>query len=355
MIDADDDGGSMNHDDLLALPLLTGAVVMVLIDTIFGEMSLRSEGISAQHVAVLSNVITSFPPIVIHQATMRVIDGAHRVQAALRRGEKKIPAVFFAGSDDDAYLLSVKLNRDHGLPLTRKDRQRAIQRIATCHPDWSNHRIAALAGVSPKTVGAHRQRPTGEDAQSNARVGRDGRVRPVDVADVVEGRRQASQMLHARPDASVREVAGLVGIAPSTVSDVRRRISKGLDPVPDGLQRTSALRATEDFPEVLRVAAEPAPPEPPSVAAQSARDSIDIVSDPHVLGRLSADPSVRSTVPGRMLLRVLHSQNFFLQNMDQVIRAVPMHRRSGVAAIARRCADSWLQLASALDGAQGTP
>ena len=72
---------------------------------------------------------------------------------------------------------------EHGMPLTRADRKAAAQRIVMIRPQWSDRAIAAVGGLSAKTVGAIRRRSTEEIPQSNARLGGDGRVRPLAAAD----------------------------------------------------------------------------------------------------------------------------------------------------------------------------
>ena len=80
---------------------------------------------------------------------MKVVDGMHRVLAARMRGDTRISARFFQGDEQDAFLLSIILNRRHGLPLTRADRAAAVERILRSHPEWSDRALAALAGGQP--------------------------------------------------------------------------------------------------------------------------------------------------------------------------------------------------------------
>jgi len=88
---------------------------------------------------------------------MGIIDGVHRVQAAILRGQKEIDAEFVDGSSEDAFVLAVRVNVDHGLPLSLADRKAAAERILDTHPDWSDRAIAAAVGLSHKTVGAIRR------------------------------------------------------------------------------------------------------------------------------------------------------------------------------------------------------
>jgi hypothetical protein len=85
------------------------------------------------------------------------------------------------------------------------------------------------AGLAAKTVAAIRKSSSEEAPQSNARIGRDGRVRPLDSG---VGRRRAADLLTQQPDASLRDVARAAGISPATVLDVRKRLGRGQSPVP---------------------------------------------------------------------------------------------------------------------------
>ena len=95
---------------------------------------LRVKGENLKHVRVLAEVEDELPPIVVHRATMRVIDGMHRVRAAILSGVAYIEALLFEGAEDEAFLVAVRLNAAHGLPLSRADRVAAAIRIIRSSP-----------------------------------------------------------------------------------------------------------------------------------------------------------------------------------------------------------------------------
>jgi hypothetical protein len=97
------------------------------------------------------------------------------------------------------------------------------------HPHWSDRQIAELTGLSPKTVAAIRRRSAEEIPQLNIRIGRDGKVRPL---NIVPNRQLAGRLMAERPNASLREIAFEAGISLGTAQYVRRRLSLGEDPVP---------------------------------------------------------------------------------------------------------------------------
>ncbi|WP_167518431.1 ParB/RepB/Spo0J family partition protein, partial [Streptomyces albidochromogenes] len=206
------------------------------IDTLKLVDSPRVTGEDDDHIRALAASEEEFPPIVVDAHTMKVIDGAHRVRAAALRGLREIRARLYATAGQEAFVLAVVLNSRHGLPLTAADRRAAAARIMADCPQWSDRRIARLAGLSPVTVAGLRSRSTVRNEQSNARVGADGRTRPVSGA---EGRLQARELLLSQPELSLREVAKAAGISPSTAADVRARLKAGDDPLPPRQRRTT--------------------------------------------------------------------------------------------------------------------
>ncbi|WP_262402733.1 ParB N-terminal domain-containing protein [Actinomadura sp. CNU-125] len=210
-------------DDLPVVRLELAALTM--------SESPRRGGIDAEHVEALAAVQEDLPPIIVHRPTMAVLDGRHRVRAAARRGATTIAARLFQGDGDDAFVLAVRANVTHGLPLPMADRKRAAERIVASHPQWSNRMIASVTGMAPGTVADVRRRAGGEPAA--VRVGQDGRARPVNGA---ERRGGASELINDNPDMSLRQVARAVGISPETARDVRNRLRRGEDPLATGVR-----------------------------------------------------------------------------------------------------------------------
>ncbi|MFD0446819.1 hypothetical protein ACFQ10_37820 [Streptomyces indonesiensis] len=236
----------------------------------------RIAGENAEHIRVLAESDLAWPPITVHRPTMRVVDGVHRVRAALLRGEERIEAAFVDGTVEEAFVLAVRLNTRHGMPLSRADRTAAATRLVESRPRWSNRRIAEIVGVSPTTVATLRDRSTGRTGQSNVRAGRDGRVRPLG-AGAAEGRRRAVRVIRSRPDASLREIAAEAGVAVATARDVRQRLRVGEDPVPPRLRAAEVRDSGRG--EASPAAATPSagdgkpavtlPPEPPPMRARA--------------------------------------------------------------------------------------
>ena len=206
-----------------------GDYLSLPIEDVLPADSPRLQGEDIEHIRSLVEITDELPPILVHRTTMRVIDGMHRLKAAILRGDRTIDAVFFDGDDAEAFVTAVKANVQHGLPLSLSDRKAAAARIVRSSPHWSDRAIAEVSGLSAKTVGAIRCDSVAALPEVHHRIGRDGRARPL---STVDGRRLASELITLNPESSSREIARQAGISPSTVRDVRDRLRRGQDPVP---------------------------------------------------------------------------------------------------------------------------
>ncbi|MFS8103109.1 ParB/RepB/Spo0J family partition protein [Lentzea alba] len=273
---------------------------------------------NAEYTRALARTGTRMPPILVHRRTMCVIDGVHRVRAAELSGREHVEAQFFDGDEDDAFVLAVEANTANGLPLSVADRKAAAERIIVTHPARSDRWIALVSGLSASTVGEIRKCSSVQGGQSNTRIGRDGRERPLDNS---EGRRLAGELMRANPNRSLRDIARAAGIAPSTVLDVRNRISCGEDPVP----------ARKDAAE--RQAGSAGPPR----RQAAPRDELDPVA---IMRTLCKDPSLRLSEVGRALLRWLDTHSVTDQAPPPV-EEIPAHCAGPIAALARHNARFW--------------
>ncbi|MGW0801418.1 ParB/RepB/Spo0J family partition protein [Nonomuraea sp. NPDC002799] len=303
------------------------ATVVPLDQLVLGS-SPRLYGQDREHVQRLAETDAELPPILVQRKTMRVIDGAHRVRAAQLNGKDSIAAHFYDGSEDNAFVISVERNVRHGMPLTHADRRSAAARIIQSHPHWSDRAIAARTGLSDRTVRAIRS--SADLPQSNERLGLDGRRRPMNAAD---GRRRASEILKAAPATPLRKVAEASGVSLATVHDVRQRMLRGDDPVPQ--KREANGRA-------LPLAAS----EKPASQASLAKDALCVES---MIARLTKDPSLKYTEAGRLFLRWLHLHAFDTKDWESFLDNVPEHCRQSVATIARQMASKWQDFACQLE------
>lgn len=292
----------------------------------------RLKGENNQHIEMLATSEEPLPPILVQRDTLRVVDGMHRLRATLMKGQETIAVQFFDGSEDEAFIRAVTENTKHGLPLTMADRQAAVARIIASYPQRSDRWVATTIGVASGTVASIRSRITSKDQEVTARIGQDGRVRPLSSA---EGRRIASNVIRKHPNASLREIAKVAGISPATVRDVRRRMLDCQDPVP-GKPRTSRKSA----PVGQLPSAQNRPADVSRVGRRSSQS---------LLQTLRKDPSLRFSESGRKLLRWLDAAATGPGHWQEIVSAAPPHCVYLVAEMARSCADEWMCLAAHLE------
>lgn len=311
-------------------------VVQVELSALILGDSPRSSGESHEHVEALAAAESPLPPIVVHRPSMRVIDGRHRVRAAMRRGQHTIAARLFDGGEAEAFVLAVRLNVAHGLPLALADRKRAAERIIESYPLWSDRRVASVTGTSPGTVAEVRKRISGGRQVVSSRIGQDGRVRPLDGS---AGRRLAGELMTQNPHLSLRQVARAASISPETARDVRRRLQAGQDLVPGPRQSPTVAAARKQSAEPRRddasLGVRPLvrPPRQPTLDPAT------------VLERLKTDPALRYSETGRNLLRLLSLHTLWTEEWDQIINNLPPHCTGVVADLARQFADLWAEFA----------
>ncbi len=313
-------------------------VVEVELSSLRLSDSPRLAGESPEHVQALMAAQNPLPPITVHRPTMRVIDGFHRLRVARLQGAQRIAVRFFDGDEAEAFVLAVRLNVTHGLPLALADRKRAAERIIASHPLWSDRKVASVTGISPGTVGDIRRRTEREPSPQDRRIGQDGRFRPLDGS---AGRTLAGELLSENPDMSLRQVARAAGISPETVRDVRNRLRNGESPVVSQERRRqredgdgAGVPARHGESGALRLA-RPGP----RLRQAPAADRVVLVK------QLTADPALRFTETGRNLLRLLTLHTLRKEEWDAIINSVPLHCGDIVVDLARQFADLWADFA----------
>jgi ParB-like chromosome segregation protein Spo0J len=338
-----------------------GPVTTVPVTALRPGWSPRQGGEDLEHVRVLADASDDLPPIIVRRADMRVVDGMHRLRAARLRGEHRIAVRFFDGDDQDAFVLAVRANVTHGLPLSLTDRKAAAERIVTSHPHWSDRMIAATSGLSAATVA--RVRRAHPELAPDVRVGHDGKARPV---NGMERRRVARALLLAEPALTLREVARRAGISPETARSVRRHLPREPAHEPTGrASREPAGRPAHkpsgrpvDEP-TQRLSGESARPtrEPGgrSVHEPARRRPTDESAPAEPLVRqLRGDPTLRFSETGRTLLRLLEVRSVPPERWAAIAANTPAHWRDAVARVAMECADTWRVFAEHLLGERHT-
>jgi ParB-like chromosome segregation protein Spo0J len=302
--------------------------VRVTINSLVIADSPRLTGENTEHVQALVDAQGDLPPITVHRASMRVLDGIHRLRAAQRHGQKEIEVRFFDGDEADAFVIAVRSNIAHGLPLSLADRKTASIRIITSHPHWSDRMIASVTGLAPRTIAERRRNLDAEDSSADARIGRDGRSRPINSA---ERRAIASKLLAEDPNQSLRHVAKIAGISPETVRDVRDR------------------RQVHSENSIPTKHAEPQQPVYLTGKNKKQQSAIGHFKDLNqVMRQLRSDPTLRSAETGRMLLRLLGICGIANDKWAELGDQVPAHHKDTVATLAMKCAEIWRNFAERL-------
>ena len=136
-----------------------------------------------RYVDAMNNAV-NLPPITVYviDGLNIVVDGCHRVEAVKVSNMDTIECEIFYGKTWlEAVTAAAGANTGHGLPMSTKDKQKAVRRILEmpeCQ-DFSDSRIASIVKISPPTVKKIRQKMVKEGSIaeiSTRRVGKDGRV-----------------------------------------------------------------------------------------------------------------------------------------------------------------------------------
>jgi hypothetical protein len=160
---------------------------------------------------------------------------------------------------------------------------------------------------------------SGEVTQLHARVGRDGRARPVHPED---GRRRVAAILADRPHATLRELAAAAGVAPGTAKAVRDRVRNGQPPVSADIR----------------------PHRPVAVARTQ-------LSEQQILSVLARDPSLVQRQSCRNFVQWLALSSVRRESLDDLVSGIPPHLVGLVGQLVRTYADVWSDLAERLDEA----
>lgn len=334
-------------------------VSIVSLDSLAPGFFLRQNGTDAAHVRLLADAagVAELPPIIVQRGSMRVVDGLHRLAAAKLRGEEGISARLIDCTDESAFILAVKSNIQHGMPLSRADRIAGAERLLDWHPDWSDRALAAVTGLGTRTIVALRSQEQDNSRPGAKRLGRDGKWRPVAGG---EGRRRAAEYIMARPDASLREVARETDVSLGTVHDVRMRMRSGMDPTAVGQSRSATARPTP-APEPVRTgspadSALAAPPEifAPGVASARAsnaiprKDAMQEAAWQAVLAKLANDPTLRYTEAGRTFLRWMTLHAVSTGEWKTFMEAIPPRWLREISFVANNFSNEWREFAREL-------
>jgi transposase len=322
---------SVEEFDIEGEALAAGSGMKVNVRVGVSSLSLaespRAAGICSDHVRVLVEVFDRLPPILVNRRTSNVVDGMHRLHAARLRGEETIAAYWCDVAPEQEFALAVACNSVHGLALTLEERRDAARRMVVIYSYWSDRRISRIVGLSPSTVGNLRKRCS-EAGQALARVGDDGRVRPV---DPTARRELAAEILRENPGLSLRRVSEICGISPATVLDVRNCLSTAdhMPPLAPSDRKTTVGAG--------------------GGRGRDAKVAGHTMSPDDALASLRQDPSIRFSQSGRVMLRLLEINLSGGQKYEQISMSLPDHCLETVGRVARAVAGYWTHFANQIE------
>ena len=281
--------------------------------------SWRAGALDESHLGRLMETPSRWSAVLVHQASMTVVDGCHRLEAARRLGRRALEARLLSCSEGFARLVALQANLQHGLPLTLQERREAAIDVFIDNPSWSDSRVAQLCGLSRRTVAnLRRSRPDQETADVPAtaapllRVGRDGRSYPIKPEVVRE--RIIAELAEKTKD-SLRTIALRTGSSPETVRRVRRNLAQAdLPATPPGWPPQGLLPASLG--------------EPPAT--------------------LTEDSACNSTEAGRAFARWFDSLAVDHSDLSANVKAVPLNRVYIIIDEAERRAELWKLFADQL-------
>ncbi|WP_234367335.1 MULTISPECIES: hypothetical protein [Streptomyces] len=260
---------------------------------------------------------------------MRVIDGMHRLRAAVILGLDTVDSQFFDGCEAEAFIQSVTRNIADGMLLSLADRRAAVRRILTSFPAMSDRSVAVYTGLDVGVVTEVRRHAAADSPRLNLPV-RGGGTLPPPACTAELG--QAANPLANAPEKPLRPIAQESGL-PSlgTARSVRERLHKGEERAPDAQPRMVSPRT----PTARHAQVRSARP----TTARTSRDLLRILRN---------NPSLRDSQSGRDFLRWLHGHFITDDAWKELVENVPPHCTETVTEIAMKCSDTWRRFAEEL-------
>ncbi|MBM3458684.1 MAG: ParB/RepB/Spo0J family partition protein, partial [Armatimonadetes bacterium] len=109
------------------------------------------ERLSEEAIIRYMETFPSLPPIRVQEGSGVVIDGYHRVEAAIRLGLEEIPVTLEPVPDDDLKMAAGLANSQHGQPLTRPERNRLAVALVRNYGKLREE-VAGMLGMSASAV-----------------------------------------------------------------------------------------------------------------------------------------------------------------------------------------------------------
>lgn len=119
------------------------------------------------------------PLVVVHDgATVRLVDGFHRLHALRRTGIPAVRCVVHEGDRAAARWMACSMNAAHGIQRSNADKRLAVKAAIAIKPGLPDHAIAAHCSVSANLVASVRAEATARQDPVPAAQPRDARDEP---------------------------------------------------------------------------------------------------------------------------------------------------------------------------------
>lgn len=151
----------------------------------------------------------SLPPVTVFEVEGRwlLADGVHRHAAAVTLGRRAIKAEVREGTYAEALDYVAGANLQHGLPLSRAERHRAVEVKLRLHHARSDRHLSEELGVGRELVAKVRRQLVegGQIPHGTTRIGADGKVYPAALPkDPNEHRPRTNAEAGAEPESQGR-------------------------------------------------------------------------------------------------------------------------------------------------------
>src|SRR5207249_2395491 len=150
------------------------------------------------------------PALKVQKKTYRVIDGVHRREAALREGAAKLGCEVYDVPDSELRAIAYFSNREHGVPISTSDRNKAILDFYT-KDGKTEEQISQLTGLTKQRVAQILS------ASKAALLSDSDKRRKLSSAE------ETSIIRLLLKKESQRDIANRFGIAQNTVSNIKTK------------------------------------------------------------------------------------------------------------------------------------
>jgi len=212
-------------------------VRLQIVDIVCDDLGIRIREPDERTVVYYSAIVDTLPPVTVYEVDGRylLVDGYHRVEAAVRAGRSELDVTLHAGKTyGEAVWDAGFLNAAHPLRFTGADRLVAIRHCLAQFPERANHWIATALGV-PDDSTVERARVELESAGKIARLdkllGQDGkrRLRTMGALDD-----RVTDALVSHSSRSNAEISRETGANEHAVARVRMQLEDACSDEPPG-------------------------------------------------------------------------------------------------------------------------